>query len=327
MNASMRHSLRIAFKVAVTLVFLAVTFRVIRPAVLLARARAADPGPLFMALLLLLTGGFAGAASWWCILRTRLPGLAYRRIAAWHWMGMFFNSFLPSNIGGDVVKGVAAARDAGQTGFVVTSVLLDRALNLGVLLGIGAVALLLQTGRLAGAAGLVAGSLALMPLAGASARRLGRPQPRDGGNGIRGMLAALALAVIDWVAAPRLFLPAVAAALVSQLCKTWSHVYVIRAFGLELPEACVWTLIPLFGMVSALPLSIGGLGVREWVAQRMAGPMRLDETHLVALSLGGHLVVVLVNMLGAVSFLSFRGRSGKSPHSQVEKPAPRETRI
>jgi len=178
------------------------------------------------------------------------------------------------------------------------------------LLGIGVFALLLRTAHAAWAVAFLLAVLALIPAAVAAARRLRQRRPRSAGEGVRGRRAALVDAILDWVAAPRLFIPALAAALTSQFFKTWSQVFVIRALGLALPTFCVWTVIPLFGMVSALPISIGGLGVRELVAQRLAGPLQFDTTHLVALSLGGHLAVVLVNLLGVVPFVLGRRRRG-----------------
>jgi hypothetical protein len=85
--------------------------------------------------------------------------------------------------------------------------------------------------------------------------------------------------------------------------KTANNVFLIAALGLKIPVLCMWVVIPLFGLVSALPVSIGGLGVREMVAHGISGPMHLNNTHLVTLSLTGHLMVVLVNMLGALTLL------------------------
>jgi uncharacterized membrane protein YbhN (UPF0104 family) len=310
MNPNTRHHLMIASKVVVTLILLAVTFRMVRPGALLERLGGAHAGPAFVALLVLVLGGFAGAASWFCILRARLPAITYLQVSAYHWIGMFFNTFLPSNVGGDVVKGYALIRDQSQAGFVVASVLLDRALNLAMLLGIGVLALLLRQGRAAGAVATLLAMAALVPAAVAAARRFRRSRPGPAGTAPGGKRAALAAAVLDWIAAPRLFLPALAAALASQLLKIGSQVFVIRALGLALPTVCVWTVIPLFGLVSALPVAINGLGLRELVAQRLAGPLQFDTTHLVALSLGGHLAVVLVNLLGAVPFVLGRRRRG-----------------
>ena len=292
-----------ALKLAVTLALLAAALRLIRLDALLESLRDADPGWLAVAAALLLLGGFAGAASWFCILRLRLPALAYREAAACHWSGMFFNSFLPSNVGGDVVKGYIVARDQGQAVFVVASLLLDRAINLGMLVSIGVFALLLQRGHRLCAAGFLA--LLALGLAAviALARRFQQRTHAWPQAGLRGKLARLLAPAAELAATPRLLAPALLAGLASQLLKTWHNVFLIHALGLAIPTFCVWYVIPLFGVVSALPLSVGGLGLREMVAQLLSGPLALDNTHLVTLSLAGHLMTVLVNMLGLVPFL------------------------
>ena len=174
-------------KVAVTLVLLVVSLRWVRLDVLAASLRQARPGPLLVAALMLVLGGFAGAASWFCILRARLPSMRFRDAAACHWSGMFFNSFLPSNVGGDVVKGYLVMRNgapapSGETStaptwrVVVMSLLLDRALNLAMLLGIGGFALLIDRhggGMAVTAAGAV---LVALPLVSMAARRCACPR-------------------------------------------------------------------------------------------------------------------------------------------------------
>ncbi len=303
MTPQTKSHLKTAAKVTVTLTLLALAFRMIRFDTLLESLRHADYALLAVAAVIILLGGFAGAASWYCILRTRLPEIGYRAVAACHWSGMFFNSFLPSNVGGDVVKGYIVARDQGQTGFVVTSLLLDRVINLGMLLCIGVFTLLLQLGDRLWAAGfLVLLALLLLGVL-VSARWLQgkvRGWPK---TGLRGKLGGLLEPVFELAASPRRLFPTLLAAFASQFFKTWHNVFVILALGLKIPTFCVWYVIPLFGMVSALPVSIGGLGLREMVAQGLSGPMHLDNTHLVTLSLAGHLMVVLVNMLGALPFL------------------------
>ena len=295
-------------KLAVTGALLFVSLRTVRFDTVLESLRRAHEGLLFLSALLLVLGGFAGAASWHLVLRMRLPALAYREAAACHWIGMFFNSFLPSNVGGDAVKGYLVARGKGQTGFIVTSLLLDRALNLGLLLCLGGFSLLLHLGRPFLAAGLLALlALSLLGTLAAARRLLGgvRRWPRAG---LRGKTAAWLEPVFELAAAPSRLLPLLLAALASQFLKTLSSLYLVFALGLKIPAACVWYVIPLFGVVSALPVSIGGLGVRELAAQWIAGPLRVDGTHLVTLSLAGHLMVVLVNMLGLAPFMSMRCR-------------------
>jgi uncharacterized membrane protein YbhN (UPF0104 family) len=312
-------------KVAVTLVLLVVSLRWVRLDVLAASLRQARPGPLLVAALMLVLGGFAGAASWFCILRARLPSMRFRDAAACHWSGMFFNSFLPSNVGGDVVKGYLVMRNgapapSGETStaptwrVVVTSLLLDRALNLAMLLGIGGFALLIDRhgwGMAVTAAGAV---LVALPLVSMAARRCAVPahDVSEGSDetGWRDAVRALFRAACAFAGAPRRLVPLLLAALASQVLKTWSNLFIIRALGLAIPSLTMWMVIPLFGVVSALPISIGGLGVRELTAQAVSGPLGLDNTHLVALSLAGHALVTAVSMLGAIPLLTRRRNAG-----------------
>ena len=274
--------------------------------------RQADIGLLAVSALILLLGGFAGAASWFCILRMRLPAIRYREVAASHWCGMFFNSFLPSNVGGDVVKGYLMARESGQTGFVVTSLLADRVLNLVILLCIGGFAALLQFGHPWLAVGFLLLLSALLAAVLMTIGRLRARLQRWPRAGLRGKAADLVEPMCELAATPRVLLPMLLTALVSQMLKIWHNAFVIRALGLAVPTLCVWYVIPLFGLVSALPVSIGGLGLRELVAQWLSHPLQLSNTHLITFSLAGHMMVVLVNMLGLFPFMSRKYRRASS---------------
>jgi hypothetical protein len=234
---------------------------------------------------------------------------------------MFFNSFLPSNVGGDVVKGYLVMRNgapapSGETTtaptwrVVVMSLLLDRALNLAMLLSIGGFALLIDRCGLVMAVAAAGVVLVTLPLVSMAARRYAAPahDASEGADatGWRGIVRALFRAACVFAGAPRRLVPLLLAALASQAFKTLSNLFIIYAFDLEIPALSMWMVIPLFGVVSALPISIGGLGVRELTAQAVAGPLGLDNTHLVALSLAGHALVAAVGMLGAIPLLTRR---------------------
>ena len=126
------------------------------------------------------------------------------------------------------------------------------------------------------------------------------------------LFAALLEPVFELMSLPRRFAPMLAAAGVSQLLKTWQNVFLIQALSLDIPALCMWYVIPLFGVVSALPISIGGLGVREVVAHHLAAPLGMDNTHLVAFSLASQFIVTVVDMFGVLPFLfANRHRNGK----------------
>jgi uncharacterized membrane protein YbhN (UPF0104 family) len=316
-------------KLAVTLTLLAVALCTVRVDTLTASLRGADAGLTAAAALLLVLGGFAGAASWFCVLRLRLPELRFRDTAACHWSGMFFNSFLPSNVGGDVVRGWLVSRllpasppreehaqqsrgglshimtceSKDRFGFIAVSLLLDRAVNLVMLLGIGGFALLFERQGPLPAFGALAGAAALTACLTAALHKWPNPRPPP-----TSVFRSLTSDLLALAGAPRRLFPLLLAAFASQFLKTGSNLFIVLALGLNIPLFCVWYVIPLFGLISALPVSIGGLGVRELAAHALAAPLRVDNTHLVTLSLAGHLLTVLVNLLGAIPFMSKRCR-------------------
>lgn len=97
-----------------------------------------------------------------------------------------------------------------------------------------------------------------------------------------------------------------AAALLSQGLKIGCHLFLIQALGLDLAPDSIWYVIPIFGVISALPISIGGIGLREYAALGVAGALALRPEELVALSLSSHLLCAVVNALGLGPFLWMR---------------------
>ena len=66
--------------------------------------------------------------------------MPYRRIVSFYFIGMFFNLFLPTIIGGDAVKALLLARETGQPARATISVFMERNLGLLALLLIASVA-------------------------------------------------------------------------------------------------------------------------------------------------------------------------------------------
>ena len=77
-------------------------------------------------------------------------GLSPTRVACvkMTYIGCFFSCFLPGGTGGDLVKAYYVARDTHKRAEAVTTVLIDRALGLYCMLGLGAVALVFHIGKL-----------------------------------------------------------------------------------------------------------------------------------------------------------------------------------
>ena len=60
--------------------------------------------PLFVALLCLLVSNLTGCLQWKTLLKTQGVRLSYFHVLRLYFVGLFFNNFMPGNVGGDVKK-------------------------------------------------------------------------------------------------------------------------------------------------------------------------------------------------------------------------------
>ncbi len=72
-----------------------------------------------------------GAARWGMLLAARGVKLSWLSLFLYYLVGMFFNNFLPSTVGGDVVKAYYLSRATNKTALAFISVLLDRLMGIG----------------------------------------------------------------------------------------------------------------------------------------------------------------------------------------------------
>jgi len=289
----------LVFKLAVSLCFAGYVLRKIDLALLRAHISGADPLQLAWAAVTLIAGGCAGAAVWLPVLKSKRYAVDYRGAAAMYWSGMFFNSFLPSTIGGDFCKGYQLVKGCGGgAGLAAVTILLDRLISFSVLIMIGILAFCISFGYYLAAALAAAGFLLTVRLV----HGLARKERVSEATRLAGFLLALALFFRDY----RRCAAAFAAALLAQGLKISCHIFLIRALGLDLAVSSVWYVIPVFGVVSVLPISFGGIGIRETAALAIAGPLAIVAEELVALSLASHLLYVTVNCLGLIPFVLMR---------------------
>lgn len=96
------------------------------PAALWEQTLAADRWMLLLALLSHALAVALSASKWWLLLRAQRIAVPLSRLLAFQWMGIFFDNFVPAQVGGDVLRGYNLARDTHRTADAAASVLIDR---------------------------------------------------------------------------------------------------------------------------------------------------------------------------------------------------------
>ncbi len=270
-----------------------------------------------------------GAFQWAWILKAAgitAPGREIRRL---YFIGLFFNNFLPANVGGDVYKIVDLGRREKRSLGVLSATILDRLIGLGALACLAVLALTVAslTGIPLPTIALVMIPIALVIAAGGAfliSRRLGRLLPaiftRLGWLTMSDRMASLAAEFagyrqkIPWLNRVFLF------SLLVQFLRLLTHLVVARGLGLVLDGAQIvqlMVLIPMLAVSLTLPITINGIGLRESVSVQLLTWASLAATQAVAMELGAYLVQVIFSLQGGI--LLWMGRWGrKKPPVQAD---------
>ena len=253
--------------------------------------------PLFLAAIGLLMGSrFAISLRWYALLRGAGEDISYLASLKLTFAGLFSNNFLPSTIGGDVVR-LAGGIQAGWDGAVMAaSLVVDR------LVGMSGMAVFLPfvfpslLDYYRAEAFNPGGVLAFGVAAGESSRL---KKWVDKGKSI---LLRIWRSMLIWVRKPKtLVLPFVAT--FGHMLFTFSMVSVIL-YGLgerELPFLTIGGLWALVYFITLIPISIAGLGVQELVivfAYHTLGGV--TEPHALTLALLFRTLMMLSSLPGAV---------------------------
>ena len=304
-------------KAAVSIALLAVLLSRVDVSRLVAAAGNASVVWLAAALALYTLMVLASAWRWGILLAAQDIRLPFRTLTSSFLVATFFNNFLPSNIGGDVVRVADTAPAAGSKTLATTVVLLDRALGLLGLVLIAAVGatlgtrftqggpvspLLLWLGLLAGAA--VAVPALLRPDA---VGRLARPFRRLHPEWVDERLARLTGGLARFGQAPGALAACFAGAVVVQAVLVGFYLAIAYSLRVPIGFSELAVIVPISFIVQMLPLSMNGFGVREATFGFYFSRIGLPLESALLVSFLGAALIMLFSLSGAAAYLA-RGR-------------------
>ena len=230
-------------------------------------------------------------------------------------IGAFTNNFLPGQAGGDVTRAWVVSRPGTRTS-AITTVVIDRLTALACLVLIAWIALAADPGAvpgtLVGALGAATGALAVVLVVAVLLVRggggLGRRLPpraqvwlREGRSTARRCArpAVLARTAVLGLAFEALVILAL-----------W---FVARSIDVDVSYSVLAVVVPPVLIVSALPISIAGYGVREASFVVLLGRVGIDSTDATLLSLVGGVAFALASLPGGLLLLQ------RSPARRAER--------
>lgn len=226
--------------------------------------------------------------------------------------GLFFNMFLPSSIGGDVVKAYRLADTNAGRVLAGCTVLADRLAGLTAMGLIAGTALVVQRRSLtllpalAVAAALVGTTMVVVHAVVGHLDRIAGLFPRS--RAVDAVVARL----LPYQQRPGLVTSAIGWGLLVQIGGILGTACLGRALAIDVPLQAWFMVVPLMNLATVLPISIGGVGVREGMMTVLLTPYGVSQERAVAVGLLTLLVVMTCGLVGGGVFLAEGRRGGKA---------------
>jgi uncharacterized protein (TIRG00374 family) len=275
-------------------------------------ARQASPLWLVTALLLYFAMILASTWRWSVLLRAQHVDLSFRFLTQSFLVATFFNNFLPSNIGGDVIRITDTAKIVGSRTLATTVVLIDRGLGLlGLALMAATGATLMHhmvMGKLGpgvlwagfGVGAIIATPALLFP---ENFTKLLQPLRVFHQEWVDARLEKLTFALTKFRETPTALAECFLGAVVVQAILVAFYVAIARSMHIPVGFAELAVIVPVSFIVQMIPLSVNGFGVREatfgFYFTRLGLPL---ESALLVSFMGAALIMVF-SLSGGVAYL------------------------
>lgn len=271
--------------------------------------------PAFLAMLIAL---IVKAYRWQVLLHTQNVKLSYRKSINLNLIGTFFNYFLPSLTGGDIVKGWMLGKENKKWWEVYSSLIIDR------LVGLVALSTLILTGFIFfsqhlstqdakpiifTAVLIPATSLMIYITRFAWFPLLNKwlPNTKLWKQIQKGII--ICKNYIKW---RKNMIIALLISLIIQFMDVFMSFFLGKALGINIPIAFFFLFVPLITLAAMMPISFNGLGVRETTYVLLFTPLNVKPELAVALSLSYYFLNLSLGVIGGITYFLTSILSGQS---------------
>jgi len=263
-------------------------------------------GWLGAALALNVLGTALRAFRWQALLEGLGLQVPIGRLIRLYFVGTFFNTFLPSGFGGDVVRVIEVAQDSRRAHEATGTVLVDRLTGILVLLGLALLALPFSLNVIPLA---LAGSLAALAIGGLAGgwllfqqRLLGRVIgliPESLPLGLKKQIEKLYAAISG--SGSKAMARALGISLVFNLLLILLNYCLARSVEVNVSLSYFFLFVPPTSLALMVP-SVGGLGAREWAYTELWPQVGVDAAEAGAMSLLNYAVNAATGLIGAAIY-------------------------
>jgi len=252
---------------------------------------------------------------WW-VLGNNLafPG-RWRTYLVFYFVGMYFNLFLPTSLGGDVLKVHFLSREEGRRVLAAYSVVGDRLCGLIAMLLLGAAAVQLKPDLLPGHFVMILSLGGLVIVCGL----IGLPFFHRALRSLWPRISQHMTGLLVLWQRPRMIAVVLGLSFCLQALGMGAVALLGVGIGIEIPLAFYFASLPLVTIATLIPISFSGIGVREGAFVYFLGLKGIQPEPALCLGLLFFSVQVASSLLGGLAYAMGFHRGPLTPRPGVTK--------
>lgn len=248
---------------------------------------------------------------WQLLLAAKNVHVTLSQLFSYYMIGMFVNNFMPGSVGGDVVKSYHLFRRTKEMEIAVVSVFLERFTGLiglsivsiiGLFIGSSHLMTPLVWGSVVGAVAILALMIVALWMLPAFLQRFPwftRVVPAK----VRGVAGGIYEALVSYRHEMPTVWGTIAISVVLQLMFAAYYYFASVAMGIPIDFIYFVLFLPMVTLVSLVPFSFGGLGVREAVMVALFSGVGVAKADVLSVSLTVHFINTLLSFWGGLLLL------------------------
>ena len=285
----------------------------------------ADIQIFFFAFFLFIVAQTISTYRWKMLLHTEKMNIHFYNLVGYYFIGMFFNLFMPTIVGGDVVRGYYLYKKSNMGSESVASIFVERLSGFFALMVIGLLSLIIGYSYINDKpvivillAFITSGFFAFLLL-------IANKGVRDRVNNFikggrleraRQKLKGISESIKRYRNHKEVVIRVILLSFLVQMLGIFIFYFTSKALNFNVSLAYFFLFVPIITVISMAPVTFGGLGVREFLAIFLFHKVGLGTTEALSLSLLWFSISVIASIFGGVIFL-FSGNPMSTAHKKA----------
>lgn len=288
--------------------------------------KSANPLWIIIGLAVFTMSNIIGSIQWRLLLKARGIDLPLTKVISFYFVGLFFNNFLIGYIGGDAFRIYDTSKISGDTSGAVSAVSFDRFVGFFILITMGLVASIIGLDIIKSESIIYAviiiflcWILALIFLFREDfAKKFSWFFNLILPKSIRHRLKDIYLGLNSYKHEKAVLAKVVGLSLITQSLRIVTHYFAALSVGVHASLVYFWVFIPVIALAASLPISLGGIGVREQSGVVLFSQIGLPTAEIAAFEFLAYIIGIIASIPGGIIF-AFRKRTERAAEIKFSK--------